>query len=240
MKNQEKSCKVTEVAKIIINRCTEKGYSIDDVKLQQLLTLIQGTMLAKYNIPFFTQDIYVFESPIIKEVLYGIITKEINFEVNINNDCVLSSEENLVLDEIINKFGIYDSDILKNLLVLNVINKIKSKNEILIPIEYLKIVFEEFGFGITNENKSAINDNKKLDRKFKNIEELYSDLISISSYFPKKWLPDPETRCVPSEPDLVKLSKNTVENGFIEKFCLDEDQVKQLRLIRYYKKNYEN
>lgn len=54
----------------------------------------------------------------------------------------------------------------------------------------------------------------------------------------EKWMPNPETRDVPIEHDLVQLAKKNVENGFVENYCLDEYDSKQLRLIRYYKKNY--
>ena len=235
MEKQEKLCKVSEIAKIVINECLEKGYNFDIIKLQQLLTIMQGAMLAKYNTTLFTQDIFNYGTPIIKEILQDILTKEINLGKN-NSDYILSTEEKSVIDEIIKRFGIYDFNTLKTSFVLNVLDKIRSGKEVIIPTEYLRLVFLEFGFGITEENKSNKTNNKTSNGNFIIFTEEYADLICTD--FPRKWMPDPETGYVPPEHDLVKLAETTAENGFVENYCLDEDEVKQLRLIRYYKKNY--
>lgn len=226
MENQESLCKASEIAKIVINKCLEKGYTMDIIKLQQLLTLIQGDMLAKYNITFFPQDIYFLETPTIKEILNDISEKKINLEKNKKSNYVLSIEENYVIDEIIKRFGIYNSNTLKTSFIFNILDKIYLKKEDIIPIEYLKILFLELGFNIKDENKTLEVSSK----------ERYSNLTSND--FPRKWLPNPETKYVPTKHDLGKLADTISENGFLENYCLDEDEVKQIKLIRYYRKNY--
>lgn len=232
---QKKLCKASETAKIITNKCLEKGYNIDFVKLQQLLTLIQGTMLARYNRTFFQEDIYNLATPFILEVHLDILRNNIKLERN-QTECVFSDEEESVVDEILERFGIYDCNSLKTTFVLNVLDKISTEKETIIPIEYLKIVFFEFGFNVTKDNKPIIEKSKESNSKFINFAEKYADLISTD--FPREWLPDPETGYVPPKHDLRKLADTVAENGFVEKYCLDEDEVKQLRLIRYYRKNY--
>jgi len=238
MSNQ-KLCEVSEKTKIVINKCLEKGYTIDIIKIQQLLTLIQGTMLAKYNTLFFQQGIImVSDGPIIKEIMQDVLTREINLSKN-DSDYILSAEEESVVDNIIKKFGIYDCNTINTSFVLNVLNKICStKEETIIPIEYLKKVFLEFEYGNTEENKTnEKNNNSETTReKFIDFAKEYDNLVSTD--FPRKWMPDPETGYIPPELDLVELADRTTENGFVENYCLDEYDAKKLRLIRYYKQNY--
>jgi len=233
----KKLCKASETAKILINKSLDRGYDIDIIKLQQLLTLIQGTMLARYNKIFFPEDIYCLEFTIIKEVHHDILSKQIILEKT-NTDYVLSDEEKSIVDEILDRFGIYNHDTLKTTFVLSVLDKLYFNKEIIIPLDYLKIVFDEFGFGVTKEIKSNIGDKKTSNGTFVNFVSKYATLISND--FPKKWLPNPGSNYVPSEPDLGRLVDTIAENGFVEKYCLDKEQVKQLKLIRYYRKNYTN
>lgn len=74
------------------------------------------------------------------------------------------------------------------------------------------------------------------NRKFINFDEKYADLVCED--FPKKWLPSPETGFVPPQHDLVHLAETIAPDGFVEKYCLDEKEVKQIKLIRYYRNNY--
>ena len=48
---------ICEKGKIVINRCLEKGYSIEPLKLQQLLILMHGVSLAKFNKSFFEEPV---------------------------------------------------------------------------------------------------------------------------------------------------------------------------------------
>lgn len=239
MEYQNKLCEVSKKAKIVINKCLKNGYDIDVLKLQQLLTLMQGTMLARYNITFFPQQIIIMDDgPLIREIMQDVLTNKINLETN-NSDYILTISEESVVDDIIKRFGIYDCSVLNTSFVLNVLNKIHSaKEKTIVPMEYLKIVFLEFGYDVIECDKENTNnnDNKVSNGMCVNFAKKYADLVSTD--FPRKWMSDPETRDVPLEHDLVQLAEKTVENGFVENYCLDEYDVKQLRLIRYYKKNY--
>lgn len=90
-------------------------------------------------------------------------------------------------------------------------------------------------YRILNGQRSKIMTIKplcELDNKETNVNftEKYKNLINTN--ISKKWLPNPETEYVPTKPDLVKLADQTIENGFVETYCLDESENKQLRLIR--------
>lgn len=228
-------CEASEIAKMIINKCLDKGYNLNFIKLQQLLTLIQGTMLARYGRTFFPQDIYNLETPIIIEVHKDILTHDINLERN-NPEYTMSIEEEYVVEDILERFGIYDCNTLKTTFVLNVLDKIRTGKETVIPIEYLKMVFIEFGFDVSKGNQSIVDTKRESNEKFINFAEKYADLICTD--FPREWLPDPETGYVPPKHDLGKMADTIAENGFVERYCLDEDEVKQIRLIRHYRKNF--
>lgn len=233
---RKKLCEASEIAKIIINKCLDKRYDLDFVKLQQLLTLIQGTMLARYNRTFFPQDIYNLETPIIIEVHKDILTQDINLEKT-NTEYVFSDEEELVVDEILKRFAPFTCGLIKNAFVFNVLDKIRTEKETVIPTEYLKLLFLEFGFGVTEkENKESIANSRKSNSKFLYLASYYADLIYTD--FPRIWLPNPDTGYVPQKHDLAKMAYTVAEKGFIEKYCLDEYEVKQLRLIRHYRKNF--
>ncbi|MBQ8192676.1 MAG: hypothetical protein IJZ46_01210 [Bacilli bacterium] len=234
---QKKLCEASKIAKIVINKCLDKGYNVDFIKLQQLLTFIQGTMLAKYNRTFFPQDIYNLETPIIIEVHKDILTQDIKLERN-DTEYTLSEEEESVVEEILERFGIYNCNTLKTTFVLNVLDKIRTGKETIIPIEYLKMVFIEFSFDVAKGNQSIVDNIKDANGKFINFAEKYADLISTD--FPREWLPDPESGYVPPKHDLGKMADTVAENGFVEKYCLDEDEVKQIRLIRHYRKKYSH
>lgn len=228
-------CEASKIAKIIINKCLDKGYNLDFIKLQQLLTLIQGTMLARYGRTFFPQDIYNLETPIIVEVHKDILTQDINLERN-NPKYTMSIEEESVVEEILERFGIYDCNRLKTCFVLNILDKIRTEKENIISIEYLKMVFIEFGFDVAKRNKPITDTKRESNGKFINFAEKYADLICTD--FPKEWLPNPETGYVPPKHDLGEMADKIAENGFIEKDCLDANETKQLKLIRYYRNNY--
>lgn len=233
---QKQLCEVSEIAKIIINKCLDKRYDLDFVKLHQLLTLIQGTMLARYNKTFFPQDIYNLETPIIIEVHKDILAQDINLEKT-NTEYVLSSEEESVVDEIIKRFAPFTCGLIKNAFVFNVLDKIRTEKETVIPTEYLKVLFLESGFGVTEkENKESIANSRKSNSKFLYFAGYYADLIN----FPIVWVPNPDPEYDPHKYDLAKKAYIEAENSFIEKYCLDEDEVKQIRLIRHYRKKYSH
>ena len=110
-----------------------------------------------------------------------------------------------------------------------------SVNEIKVDL-HKKGANVEFGFDVAKGNQSIVDYCKETNGKFINFAEKYADLICTD--FPREWLPEPEIGYVPPKNDLGKLADTIAENGFVEKYCLDEDEVKQIRLIRYYRKNF--
>ena len=62
-------CKAAEVGKIVVNRCLNRGLSIDVQKLQKLLVLMQVECIKRSGKPLFTEDIRIWDCGVaIKEV----------------------------------------------------------------------------------------------------------------------------------------------------------------------------
>jgi hypothetical protein len=64
-------------------------------------------------------------------------------------------------------------------------------------------------------------------------KEEYKDLICED--IPLRTTGDPETGAIPQELDLFDLAENTTENGFVEKYCLSDEEGEKLRRIRKVK-----
>lgn len=62
-------CKAAEVGKIVVNRCLNRGLSIDVQKLQKLLVLMQIECIKRSGKPLFREDIRIWDCGVaIKEV----------------------------------------------------------------------------------------------------------------------------------------------------------------------------
>ena len=66
----------------------------------------------------------------------------------------------------------------------------------------------------------------------------YANLICDD--IPKVRACDPETGAVVPELDLESMADITLEHGFVETYCLSEDDAKQLRKIRNERRNNQN
>lgn len=103
-------CKASELSKIIINKCIDRGLSINAPKLQKLLVLMQGQCLVKYEKELFKEEIVAWSC--------GVAIKEVNSEFkNYNPDVdgkqqaylILLDYEEDIIDDILDKFGNYDA-----------------------------------------------------------------------------------------------------------------------------------
>lgn len=64
-------------------------------------------------------------------------------------------------------------------------------------------------------------------------KEEYKDLICED--IPLRTTRDPETGAIPQELDLFNLAEKTAENGFVEKYCLSNEDSEKLKRIRKIK-----
>lgn len=231
-------CEVSEKAKVIVNKCLEKGYNIDISKLEQLLVLIQGATLARHNRNFFNQSIIATEEGLkIREVERDFASYAFCFEEPLEEKMILLEHENAIVGSIVDRFGIYNANSLKGSIILNLLSKTCYQNgtPTIVPVEFIKEVFVAYGFGQEQEKTEYVQTGDKID-----FSQKYAHLMAENGVFPTRWLPNPETGEVPTEHDVFQLAETTVENGFVENYCLSDEQVKQIRLIRHYKKNYVN
>ena len=229
-------CEASEKAKVIVNKCLEKGYNIDISKLEQLLVLIQGATLARHNRNFFNQSIIATEDGLmIREVERDFSSYAFCFEEPLEENIILLENEQVIADNIVERFGIYSANSLKGAIILNLLAKTCYQSGIptIVPTEFIKDVFVTYGFGQEPEKTEYIQAGDKID-----FSKKYAHLICKD--FPTRWLPDPEKGEVPTEHDVFELAETIVENGFVENCCLSDEQVKQIRLIRHYKNNYIN
>ena len=100
-------CEVCEKGKIVINKCLDKGYAINTAKLEKLLILMQGTMLAKYNKPLFRQDVVA--------VYVGLVVKELSRQLLVYEEkirrmvelCYTEGHKNIVPHELMRELFLY-------------------------------------------------------------------------------------------------------------------------------------
>ena len=115
MKNIGCRCLASEYGKVIINKCIKRQISLSNIKLQQLLIITQGVMLASYHKPIFTEQV--------TGASYGLLLKEVNkdffgiFEFNEEYFAyvVPLDIEIQVIDKVLNRYGQLDPFQLKEL-----------------------------------------------------------------------------------------------------------------------------
>jgi len=142
---------VSEKAKVVVNRCFLYGYEIEPVKLQYLLILMHGTMLALYNKVFFKQNIYVQEERIfIDETEKFFLQKEITSNRLLKEQFLLPHYEEQIINEILEKYGNVEVATLKELLPLKMLSEVCSEEEaskmVVVPNELIKEVFIYYNF----------------------------------------------------------------------------------------------
>lgn len=228
---------ICEKGKIVINRCLEKGYSIEPLKLQQLLILMHGVSLAKFNKPFFEEPVLATNYGLALEGIEEEFGEySLGFQERFQEQLVLEIDEQAILESIILEFGIFDASSLRKMYMLNVLEKACFQNgkKIIVPNEFIREVFVDYGFGEKQEPIKV--ENSTSNGKFIDFSQKYANLWCRFS--PKTWPIDFETGERLPEHDLAQLAGRICENGFIEQCCLSDEDVKQIRLIRNYRQNY--
>lgn len=237
MSNEKILCEASEKGKIVVNKCIELGYEIEPLKLEQLLILIHGMMLAKYNKPFFEEEIISTEyGLVIREIERDFLEYSSGFKEKFQDYILLLEKEETTVDYIIKRFGIYNHKLLKNVIVLNLLNEISYKEGTsnIIPNQFIREAFLAYNYD--NPETKQKKDNNISNSKMLDFSKKYADLINED--FLEYQLPDPETGDLPKKLNLFEIVDRTLEYGFVETYCLSEEDAKKLRLIRSYKKIY--
>lgn len=237
MSHKKILCEASEKGKIVVNKCLDLGYKIEPLKLEQLLILIHGMMLAKYNEPFFKQEIISTEyGLVIREIERDFLEYDSGFEEKLQDYILLSDNEEKTVEYIIKRFGVYNHKLLKDVIILNLLNEISCKEGTsnIIPNQFIREVFLAYNYD--NPETKQKKDNYISSSKMIDFSKEYADLVNED--FPKYQLPNPETGYVPKELNLFEIVDRTLEYGFVETYCLSEEEAKKLRLIRSYKKKY--
>ena len=103
-------CKASEVSKVVINKCLSRGLSLTAPKLQKLLVVMQGTCLAEYDKEMFKEEVLAWSCGVaIKEVYSDF--KDYNFKESekLQAYVVLLDYEDIIIDEVLDKFGDKDA-----------------------------------------------------------------------------------------------------------------------------------
>lgn len=157
-------CEVSEKAVCVVNKCLDKNIYINTSKLHQLMIIIHGTMLSKYQKTFFKEDVYATDIRlVIKELENDCLNKKILFEERIEEYICLLQNENEIIDIIIEKYA--DKDFLEigREKVLSQLREFcydeENKTIGLVPNELIEKTFDYYGFS------SSIIKQKKLIKK---------------------------------------------------------------------------
>ena len=99
-------CGASEKGKIVVNKCLDKGIKITTLKLEQLLILMQGTCLAKYNEFLFYENIILTPEGLkIEEVDKDFISFAAGFKEKLQEYHSLLDYQNAIIDDIISVYG---------------------------------------------------------------------------------------------------------------------------------------
>lgn len=156
MANEKILCGASEKGKIVVNRCLEKGFFINTLKLQKLLILIHGSMLETYQLPFFSQRVIAKpQGLIIPEVDRELIRYTVEFKEKFLEQVSLLEQEEKIVSDIIENFGNYDIARLNEVTVLKVLkglcyNGYSTNN---VPRELIKEVFTDHKFYCSDNDK---------------------------------------------------------------------------------------
>ncbi len=115
MKNIGCSCKASEIGKLVINKCIDRQIPLTNIKLQKLLIIMQGVMIASHNRILFKENL--------TNSIYGLSIQEVsndfsqdkNFVEKYMNYIVPLEKEVKIIDRVLTKYGHLDSFELKTL-----------------------------------------------------------------------------------------------------------------------------
>ena len=150
--NTDVFCLASEKGVVVVNECLKKGIEINTLKLEQLLILIHGIMLSKYNKPFFYENVVARDfSLMIQEVDEDFRAYGIEFKEPFEEYITLLEKEEEVMKYVIEKYGNLDFFDLNEFCVLKKLrkrfieenkNNIDSKN--IIPNIEIEKEFDDF------------------------------------------------------------------------------------------------
>lgn len=104
-------CLANLIGRNVVNKCLEKGYSINTLKLEKLLIVMQGVALAGTGKPMFQEAIVPSKTGglRIKEIYEEFIAGSAGFEDKVDEWIVLLEKQESVVDSVLNKCGKLDA-----------------------------------------------------------------------------------------------------------------------------------
>lgn len=164
-------CEASEKGVYVVNKCLQKGYKINTIKLEQLLILMHGTMLSLYQKPFFAQNVVARpHALIIDEVDKNFLAFAIEFKERMTEYISLLQNEEKVMNYIIEKYGNADFFELNNKKELTVLRNLFSKEgeKVVVPNEAIEKVFDYYNFsGLDCVKKQEEPYQKRLEKIYK-------------------------------------------------------------------------
>lgn len=136
-------CEASEVGKRVVNECLQRGYKIDVMKLEELLILIQGEYLSLYDKPMFNQEVYCYKDPVgvaIREVDRDFRKCALVLNQPIKEYRAFLEIEEIVIDDILNKYGTWDLFALKECAFIKKLFCLSTRDNI-IPKQRVKEIF---------------------------------------------------------------------------------------------------
>ncbi len=148
-------CEVSEKAVCIVNKCLDKNISINTSKLHQLVILIHGTMLSKYQKSFFTENVYATDIRlVVKELEQDCLMGKISFEERMPEYICLFQKEEQVIDAILEKYADVDFLEIGKEKVLRQLREFcydeENKTIGLVPNELIEKTFDYYAFPDSN------------------------------------------------------------------------------------------
>ncbi len=163
---------VSEKGKVVINRAIDKGYAIGSYKLKQLLIIMQGMMLLKYDAPFFRQNIIALGNTLLTienlDELDEFLVDSTSFKEKIQEYIILLDRDNHIINEVLDKYGKYDVFELMNQPELQQLIKLCTKEDgsrCLIPNKLIKDIFRDYNFEVIKFNQQSLKKIKVSTRK---------------------------------------------------------------------------
>ena len=119
----------SEVGKIVVNRCLKLGYKINTQKLEKLLVIIQGKMLAEHNKSILRSEIIATENTgiIIPKIDKDFAMYALAFTEELYEYITLLEAESKVVNSVLSAYGEYSAVELQEKTNLEKINKFCEK-----------------------------------------------------------------------------------------------------------------
>lgn len=175
MDNRGILCEASEKGIVVANECLVRGCNLTTLKLEKLLILIHGAMLAKYGKPLFSQNVIALAHElVIKEVDRELIMYSVGFKERMVEYICLLEKEQKIMDEVIQKYGMFNTSLINEIKELKLLTELcyEEGTSNIIPNELIYEVFVYYRFHDArtikqDENsfqkrlKMQFNDNRK-------------------------------------------------------------------------------